>query len=601
MSLFTVKSGFSILTETSEFSILTGATAPNISPGIPGELGSVFFLSDGITYKKTDSGDTDWTPYSEIEGGGLLWEITTSNVNALSSKGYVLDPSASFTVTLPASPELGDVIGIAGLDTISTYNVTINLNSNLLNGLSNNINVSSNFCYFELLYTGDPSIGWVLSNNNYEPTVFTEENIITSGDSLQDSIDKIDITTMDVINFVGTDITSNNMPTFSSLSGVSGISPTYTPDNIIDEENLFISTVKLDEAIQNVQSIAEAGVFWNRDIVDAVTSEDPTGKTSGPFSDDETPIWNDSEWVSTDQVLSTNSSVLGHIFEWDGTTWIDTTEILQANEAVSCRFDFLDSPGTQENGAAYKMNSTGTEIIKIADFDFETAKSISLSSTYVPGSGNPLSSDSVETAIQKVDGNNDAQDSVLGMSQGSVNLGNSSNVVLTDNTTVSIALQDIDTNLSELHTFIGYSESTPLPNYSALAGSTMPADYVPINIVDDDNLELSIAKLDNKFNNQITTIPDGSDLVIGSYPVSNIGAKYFVFIYDGSNNRYATELFILNTITDFDYSESLILRIGNINPSWFNITVQINLSNVEIKLENNSGNPLTTKTQRLLF
>lgn len=124
-----------------------------------------------------------------------------------------------------------------------------------------------------------------------------------------------------------------------------------------------------------------------------------------------------------------------------------------------------DSPGDQEGQAIVTYN--GSTIIKIADIDWNFADGISMAAGYSAASGDPTSSDTVQSAIEKVDGNNDAQDTLLGTLQGAVNLGAFAGSTITDNNTVKGALgelesahEEVDQNVDDLITLSGMPENS---------------------------------------------------------------------------------------------------------------------------------------------
>lgn len=82
-----------------------------------------------------------------------------------------------------------------------------------------------------------------------------------------------------------------------------------------------------------------------------------------------------------------------------------------------------DSPAAQEGQAIIHFPSASAAGIKIGDVNWDVATGINISGGYTPAAGNVTSSDSVESAIEKLDGVNDAQDSALGLSQGDLNFG----------------------------------------------------------------------------------------------------------------------------------------------------------------------------------
>lgn len=97
-------------------------------------------------------------------GGGLTWLLVTADpANALSGHGYLANTTGGpFTVTLPAAPSVGDVVGIEdALGTFGTNALTIGRNSLAIMGLAANMTVSTNNASFALVYEGVAG-GWRL-------------------------------------------------------------------------------------------------------------------------------------------------------------------------------------------------------------------------------------------------------------------------------------------------------------------------------------------------------------------------------------------------------------------------------------------------------
>ena len=133
----------------------------------------------------------------------------------------------------------------------------------------------------------------------------------------------------------------------------------------------------------------------------------------------------------------------------DVITVVDASPVLANGDCFVVDNYLPDSPAAQEGMALVAFN--GTDYIKLGDVDWSFATGINLSAGYTPGSGNVTSSDSVESAIQKLDGNNDAQDTLLGTSQGATNLGNFTGTTITDNNTVKGALQELETAVEAIN------------------------------------------------------------------------------------------------------------------------------------------------------
>ncbi len=94
--------------------------------------------------------------------GSLTVSEISSNTNAESDYRYFVDTSSAITVTLPASPSVGDeiqffdAIGIAG-----TNNITIERNGQRINGLEENASLDVDGVAAVFVYTGS-TFGWRL-------------------------------------------------------------------------------------------------------------------------------------------------------------------------------------------------------------------------------------------------------------------------------------------------------------------------------------------------------------------------------------------------------------------------------------------------------
>jgi len=99
--------------------------------------------------------------------GVIEWDTTakTTAFTAESNKGYFCNTtSAAFTVTLPASPTAGDVIGLKDYaNTFDTNNLTLNGNGNNLDGGTGNGIISVEGSSVQLIYV-DATRGWVLTD-----------------------------------------------------------------------------------------------------------------------------------------------------------------------------------------------------------------------------------------------------------------------------------------------------------------------------------------------------------------------------------------------------------------------------------------------------
>ena len=98
--------------------------------------------------------------------GGTSWQsIKTSNYTASAGEGVFANTSSgAFTVTLPASPSLGDEVSIVDYaGTFDTNNLTVGRNSSPIMGTAEDLTVSIERAGITLVYV-DSTQGWILKN-----------------------------------------------------------------------------------------------------------------------------------------------------------------------------------------------------------------------------------------------------------------------------------------------------------------------------------------------------------------------------------------------------------------------------------------------------
>ena len=126
------------------------------------------------TVQLGDSGDTITIPAGATisnsgtaagfgSTGEISWDTTpkTGDFTGVSGVGYFINTAGgSVTVTLPGSPSAGNVIGVSDYNsTAATNNITINRNSNKINGGTDNLIVSKSNSAVQLVYI-DATTGW---------------------------------------------------------------------------------------------------------------------------------------------------------------------------------------------------------------------------------------------------------------------------------------------------------------------------------------------------------------------------------------------------------------------------------------------------------
>lgn len=98
--------------------------------------------------------------------GGTSWQaIKTSGFTAVASEGYFCDTTSSaFTATLPVSASLGDEVSfIDYAGTFDTNNLTIGRNGHNIQGVAEDLTVSTERAGFTLVYV-DSTQGWLLKD-----------------------------------------------------------------------------------------------------------------------------------------------------------------------------------------------------------------------------------------------------------------------------------------------------------------------------------------------------------------------------------------------------------------------------------------------------
>lgn len=115
--------------------------------------------SNSGKYLTTDGTNTSW---ATVNTGFTAMPSTSvsSNITLTSFNKYFVDTSANRTLTLPASPSVGDEIYIYDASgTAGTYNITVSRNGNKINGETGNFVVDLNGTAASLVYTGS-TFGW---------------------------------------------------------------------------------------------------------------------------------------------------------------------------------------------------------------------------------------------------------------------------------------------------------------------------------------------------------------------------------------------------------------------------------------------------------
>jgi hypothetical protein len=197
---------------------------------------------------------------------------------------------------------------------------------------------------------------------------------------------------------------------------------------------------------------AQIGVFRPEKVIAATTDAAPSSGASidlveNPFGDDASPTLVAADFAVNDYI----------IFDADGTpklmrvsaisapsiTVVDASLPLVEGDGFLVKYYLPDGPDAQEKQAL--VTYSGGLIVKIGDFNFSFADGISLATSYASQNGTLSNADTVNSAIEKLDGNQQDLVTLSGVALGSTNLGTFTGTVIPDNQNVKQALQALET------------------------------------------------------------------------------------------------------------------------------------------------------------
>tara|TARA_R110002050_G_scaffold113825_3_gene228924 strand:- start:286 stop:1275 length:990 start_codon:yes stop_codon:yes gene_type:complete len=144
---------------TASFGDAAGGSDKQIQFNDSGDLSGITMGTTGQVL--TTDGTT--ASFGDISGGTDWQTVKTTGFTAVAGEGYFINTtSGAFTMTLPASPTIGDEVAfIDYAGTFDTNNLTIGRNSQNIQGSAADLTVSTERAANTLVYT-DGTQGWLL-------------------------------------------------------------------------------------------------------------------------------------------------------------------------------------------------------------------------------------------------------------------------------------------------------------------------------------------------------------------------------------------------------------------------------------------------------
>jgi trimeric autotransporter adhesin len=110
-----------------------------------------------LTANSANTSGLGWTTISSVP---YTSSSISSNTNAVAFYNYFVNTASAVTVTLPASPNIGDEIRIDdATGSAATNNITVASNGNKIQGSVQNLVIDVNYGLATLIYTGS-TYGW---------------------------------------------------------------------------------------------------------------------------------------------------------------------------------------------------------------------------------------------------------------------------------------------------------------------------------------------------------------------------------------------------------------------------------------------------------
>lgn len=354
---------------------------------------------------------------------------------------------------------------------------------------------------------------------------------------------------------------------------------------------------------ENGSSTATVGL-WRPETVRATTNEALTAGATDPTA-----------WADNDGSIDGTDFTVGEyvIGDADGTpalfevtvvggansiTLAAAADPLAADDTFVSKSYLPDAPAGQEGTAI--VNYNGSVIIKLADVDWNFADGINMASAYSSSgvNGSISAADTVNSAIQKLEGNQEDIQTSLGTAQGDVDFGTFTGDIIADNVSAKAGMQALETelvdtrdNVDDLITLSGEPEnSTSHAAFTAPASLLLAASQTARQLFQ--RIGDLLAQLRGVQATGITTAAP-----VDTVPHASVKAcKWLVEAFEQATpaNRKAFEVYALTdgtNVTDTTYAK---LKLG----SNFDLSLSVDISGSDMRLVAASTSAGVTVTAR---
>ena len=130
-----------------------------------GATGNTLTITNG-KYRLVSTDGTDWYDILSLAGLDETWTLVADGTTLTAGQNAFANTNAgTITYTLPLSPSIGDQCKIVDLGNAATNNITINRNSQPIQGLDANMTISTDSAAISLVYS-NATYGWRLKYND---------------------------------------------------------------------------------------------------------------------------------------------------------------------------------------------------------------------------------------------------------------------------------------------------------------------------------------------------------------------------------------------------------------------------------------------------